>query len=305
MYFYRAGGLQISSEIALPGLIEGVAGDSDVTIRCGDVPERLDGAVEGGPNWQFGDQQLLLAVPDIAVFHIIAGRQIVVAPAAEVRREDIAIYLCGTVIGAVLHQRARIVLHASAVLVGNKAVLFCGASGAGKSTTAAALNKRGYALVSDDVCALDIDADGVAWVMPDGRNLKLWNQAVKELDVVAGDAVTRKIEKFYVEPGSVLAKPVPVGALYALREARPPAIAGITKPNVVDAAILLRTNAYRPLLVRCFGQRNDYFSAAVSLANQAGIYLLTRDKDFSQLDSVLDDLERHWAETGLLSEAVS
>jgi hypothetical protein len=47
------------------------------------------------------------------------------------------------------------VLHASAVQMPRGIVALCGASGAGKSTTAVALSRRGYPLWADDVVALD------------------------------------------------------------------------------------------------------------------------------------------------------
>ncbi len=48
------------------------------------------------------------------------------------------------------------VLHASGVVLGEKAVLFAGAPGAGKSSLAAALLHRGAMLLSDDTVALEL-----------------------------------------------------------------------------------------------------------------------------------------------------
>jgi hypothetical protein len=52
------------------------------------------------------------------------------------------------------------------------AVLIAGAAGAGKSTTAAALATRGYAVVSDDLTALTLD-DGTATAWPAFDHLRL------------------------------------------------------------------------------------------------------------------------------------
>lgn len=86
---------------------------------------------------------LLLHIPDVA-------------PEAGTPPQDIAIFIIGTVFGLLLHQREQVVLRASAARVGGKAVLFCGASGAGKSPLAAALAQCGYPLITDDVCALAV-----------------------------------------------------------------------------------------------------------------------------------------------------
>ena len=71
------------------------------------------------------------------------GNQIVFAPESEASAADVPIFIMGTVFGILLHQRQQIVLHASAVEVNGKAIIFCGPSGEGKSTLAAALAQRG------------------------------------------------------------------------------------------------------------------------------------------------------------------
>jgi hypothetical protein len=191
------------------------------------------------------------------------------------------------------------------VQVNGKAVLFCGASGAGKSTMAAALAQRGYPLVTDDFCTVTIADSRTPMVYPDGRKLKLWAQAIDELDLTAqrGARVRKSLEKFYVEPGEAFTEPLALGAVYSLREARPPNAPGIARPNAVDAALILRQSAYRPRLVSQMGQKESYFHVATAVADKAGIFHLTRALDFAAMPQVIGWLERHWSEIGLIERA--
>jgi hypothetical protein len=308
--FYRVSGLSVESEIELSGLIAGAARrEPQVTIRRGPVPETLPEATASGPTWQIAGKEFLLRIPDIARFLLRNGNEIVVASESDATAADIPIFILGTVFGILLHQREQIVLHASAVRVNGKAVLFCGSSGAGKSTLAAALAQRGYPLVTDDFCTLTAEGQGTGGaaplVHPDGRQLKLWAQAIERLDLAQqrGERVRASLEKFYVEPSEVFTEPLALGAVYALREARPPHKPGIERPNVVDAALLLRRNAYRPLLVRRMDQKANYFHAATMIANVAGIFHLTRALDFAKMPDVIAMLEAHWLDLRLMEKA--
>ena len=306
MQFYQVSGLSVASEIVLPGLIAATADVApEVTIRRGSVPDALSGATASGPTWQIAGKQFLMRIPDIARFLLKNGNEIVFAAESDAKAADIPIFLLGTVFGILLHQREQIVLHASTVRVNGRAVLFCGSSGAGKSTIAAALAQRGYPLVTDDVCTLTIDGRGAPLVHPDGRQLKLWAQAIERLDLAQsrGERVRASLEKFYVEPSEAFTAPLPLGAVYALREAWPPHKPGIERPNVVDAALLLRRNAYRPLLVRRMDQKANYFHAATAIANVAGIFHLTRALDFTKMPEVIAWLEAHWLELRLVEQA--
>ena len=304
--FYRVSGLSVASEIVLPGAIASIAdGGAQVSIRRGPVPENLANPRSSGATWQIAGKQFLLRIPEIVRFLLTEGREIVFAPETEAGAADVAIFILGTVFGILLHQREQVVLHASAVRVNGRAVLFCGSSGAGKSTIAAALAQRGYPLVTDDVCAVTVTDAGASTVNPDGRQLKLWAQAIERLDLAArrGERVRASLEKFYVDPGEVFSEPLMLGAVYALREARPPHAPGIEKPNVVDSALILRRSAYRPLLVRRLDQKTNYFHAAAAIANTAGIFHLTRALDFAKMGEVIGWLERHWLDLKLTEQA--
>lgn len=305
MLFYETCGLTVASDIMLPGMISApaCAQPPDLTIRTGPVPQSLPDATGSGPTWQIAGEHFLLRVPGVARFLLSRGDAIIFEQEPGADATDIPAFVTGTVLGILLHQRGRIVLHASAVAVGGKAILFCGRSGAGKSTLAAALAQRGLPLVTDDLCAISIGADGVPMVAPDGRQFKLWTQSIErlELGTMRGPRVRGRLEKFYVEPAGTFGHALPLAAVYALREARPPHSPGIDIPNVVEAALVLRRNAYRPQLIKRMNQHEAYFRAATAVAGAVGIFHLTRTLTFAAIPGVIAQLERHWRDIGLYS----
>jgi hypothetical protein len=279
--------------------------DPELSIREVESVAALADAQASGPTWAMSGNSFLLAVPGVARFLLTEGREITYQVERGGDPDDVTAFLLGSVFGILLHQRGQLVLHASAVEVGGRAVLFCGRSGAGKSTLAAALNKRGYPLLLDDICAVDL-ADGVPMAQPDGRRIKLWTQAIAALDLGERrkDRIRNRLQKFYVEPlGEVPAKPLPVAAIYDLREARPPLQPGITPANVVDSSLILRNNAFRPVLVRTMGQKGLYFEYAAALSARAGVHVLARALGFAEMDEVVGWLETHWKEAGLARNA--
>jgi hypothetical protein len=306
MYWYRISGLEVASEVDLPGLIPGDPdGAPDVTIRCAAVPTSLDGASAIGPTWQRADGRFLMRVPHVARFLLEDGNSIAFEAEDGAELQDVAVFLSGSVFGVLLHQRNHIVLHASAVLVGGKAVLFCGQSGAGKSTLAAALGEHGYSLIADDQCAIEIGNDGIPRIQADGRQLRLWEKSINELglDGRRGDPMRNRLRKFYVDPLAASDAAVPIGAVYALieiRERRPP---DIEPPNVVDATGLLVANAYRPFLVHRLDQREIYFRAAAAIAATSGIFRLKRQFGFHEIPATIAMLRTHWADIGLRDAA--
>lgn len=305
---YLVCGLAVESDLLLPAFSPpsvGPVGGPDAIISLqSELPEVTD-VTHRGPNWTLGQDQYRLKVPGIVDMLVRGGRTIdyhLLGGTAA----DAAAFVASTGLGALLHQRGDVVLHASAVQVGQGAVLFCGPSGAGKSTIAAALVERGYPLVNDDFCAVRTLGDQVL-LYPDGRQHKLWEQAVDHL--AAGDRVGQPIRpalsKFYVAPrlASANGEPLPISAVYALREDRRPDSATIEKLNVVDAARALRRNAYRPMLTRLMGQQQLYFEMSVRLLRQAVVGELVRAMDFASMPVTLDRLEAEWVRSGLLRAA--
>ncbi len=112
------------------------------------------------------------------------------------------------------------VLHASGVVVGEQAVLFAGAPGAGKSSLAAALLHRGAALLSDDTVALEL-CEGALVAHPGAALLQLRTAEHDRLSAreraVLGP-LTAFPHKRRHHP-RVSASPAPFGGLFLLERA--------------------------------------------------------------------------------------
>ncbi|MCA1199570.1 hypothetical protein K9B35_16500 [Sphingomonas sp. R647] len=305
MKAYRVSGLTVDSDIALPSFAGIERGDSaDIVVRAGDVPDSVADARLIGPNWVLAGDAIILGIPGVVRMLMHGGDTLTYAVEPGAASEEVAIFLTGTGIGILLHQRRAIVLHASAVRVGDHAVLFCGPSGEGKSTLAAALGEAGHDLVADDFCRIELREGAAPLVHPDGRQMRLWEDATEGLGIAGrrGAQVRAAIRKFYVAPRAVSDRPLAIGAIYALREARAPFAPGLHVPNLVDAALIVRRNAYRPLLVREMDQKQLYFDAAARLVRDVEIRILARPLDFGAMPDAVATLQAHWRALGLSVE---
>jgi len=98
-------------------------------------------------------------------------------PGTGLCHDDLCVYLLGPVMGFVLRQRGNTTLHASALSFRGRAMALVGEAGAGKSTTAAALALRGWPVLCEDVCALEL-IFGKYQVLPAYPRVCLWPDSV-------------------------------------------------------------------------------------------------------------------------------
>lgn len=181
-HFYRAYGLTVRSELALPELVAVEPAPADVTIRFAQT-ERP--APASGSAFEFGDDTQYLAWSGAGAFHIRGTSEIDVERAAGVDDRVLALPLLGPVMAMLLHLRGKLVLHASAVAVGDRGAIFLGDKRAGKSTTAAALVADGYRLLTDDVLAIDAMPTGGLGILPAYPQLKLAPDSARAVTIDA------------------------------------------------------------------------------------------------------------------------
>jgi hypothetical protein len=108
------------------------------------------------------------------------GREVWAEWPAEYDLSYAATYIMGPVMGYTLRLHGITTLHASVIEMHGRALVIMGNSGAGKSSTAAAFAKLGYAVLSDDLAP--IRQKGAEWsVAPGYPRICLWPASVQFL----------------------------------------------------------------------------------------------------------------------------
>lgn len=282
MSYYHAFGLKLDSQIELPELQRGT-GPGDVVIRRMALPpETGDDAATG---WLGGGgERLVLRLEDM-VFTVEGGRSIEIAAPAGKGDNDIRVWLLGTVMAALLHQRGYFCLHANMIrLAGGGVAAFCGQSGAGKSTMAGLLDRAGFEVLGDDLCAMRIDAAGRPLVYRGVPRLKLWEASLALLDrsSEALEKVASDLDKFHVPLASAdklgeLA-PLPLERLYML-DRREEAVGALIVPVAgVAAAGFVLDNSFRWTIGQSVAGSDSrtQFDQALAIARGAAVFRLAR-----------------------------
>jgi hypothetical protein len=232
-------GLGLSVNVPLAGL-RGLAPASkvDVALHVGGLPASPAEREPGWPPFHVSDETDEAGNPVRTISRTPAGhyrieypdgtRVVVDAQGARVWAqggvpdvEDTATYLLGPVLGFVLRLRGINCLHASAVAIGGRAVAFVGASGSGKSSTAAAFARAGFAVLSDDVTPVT-EHGGRFVAQPAYPRLRLWPESVEGLfgeaarlpPIVAG--WDKRFLDLAEAPFRFQREPLPLAAIYLL-----------------------------------------------------------------------------------------
>ena len=220
------------------------------------------------------------------------GREIWATWPSNLSIEDTATYLLGPVLGFLLRLRGVTCLHGSAVAFGEKATAFVGSEGAGKSTTAAALARRGHAILSDDVVAL-AERDGSFLAHPAYPYLCLWPESVQSLygSAEALPQFSANYEKRCLSLGKqelrFAEQALPLAAIYILGERRgdpAPLIEELT-PQRAFLALVANTFATNTL---DSGMRAKEFETLARLAPRVPIRALYAHHDASRLPDLCD-----------------
>lgn len=302
MPYYQCYGLSISSDLDLPELLCARVDNADAVISQGQVAS--DVIAKGkqlGPFLFANRTQLLLEVPGVARYLIENGNRITYQPLGEADADSIRVFLLGSCFGALLFQRGFLVLHGNAVRVGDGCVICVGHSGAGKSTLAGALVQRGYALVADDVCA--INARG--FIEPGFPRIKLWADTAQHLgiDTLPLSRIRPEIDKFHWPlADNFCDASLPVRAVYVLhRHNRDEFL--LDDVSGMERFQLLRNNSYRQRYMKGMQLQAEHLKLCSMLAQRARIARITRPQAGFQLDALIDTLLGDLAAQGIHENA--
>ncbi|MEM8793222.1 MAG: hypothetical protein AAGE80_16495 [Pseudomonadota bacterium] len=290
---YQGFGLRFQSDLPLPGFAA-ASGPADVIIRLG---ERARAAAEasGAPSMKLrsAEEGFVFRVPETCDYWIRNAAEIHLSPAPGVPADHVALYLCGSAIGMILHMRGIQTLHAATVVIAGCAIAFVGDQGAGKSTLAATM-AEGHQILGDDVIALEMTG-GEVLAHPGGSEFKLWQETLAHLGRTGRAPIANREEKFFVETGAKApSRPVRLGAVVVL-ERRGGAI-GAERVPLLEATDLISGHGYRPEFVPILGRQAEHFRQSAALAAALPVWRLNRPDGLAHLAETQAWLEAHWPE---------
>jgi len=317
---YWAYGLGISSNVEIPLLGDPRASAiCDMTFRMGQAPDWVTegtappGEIIYSPSLpQQADSKLTIASFLSGKFlelryedgtrFVMGGdaTRIWAEEGAGLSRADVFTYLVGPVMGFALQRRKKMALHASSVVVGDRAIAICGEAGSGKSTTAAALALRGNPALCEDICALQ-DLQGHKCVLPGYPRISLWPDSVSHL-FASADTLPLIVEgwdKRYLSLDGNLAsfaqQPTLLCAIYLLEPRSSDLAAPFIEPLSRRQAVLaLVQNTYMNYLLTK-EQRAAEFYAIANLVSEVDCYRVTPNADPSRIADLASLIESHAA----------
>jgi hypothetical protein len=223
--------------------------------------------------------------------------------------EEVTAILLGCVLGTALRLQGKLCLHSSVVAVNNFAIAIIGAKGAGKSTTAAALAKRGYPILADDIAVLD-NCEETFLVQPGYPRLRLWKSAVNALYGSEQELsrVFRQTDKHFVQLNQndtsewrFHSQPLPLAAIYILGERQQSLAAPSVEAIIPQIGLMhLVTHKYPQSLKLERDRQAREFALLGRLATTVPILQLTLEDNLTGLSEVCDVILENVAVTLLL-----
>jgi len=293
-YTYEFFGLTLSLPFLCPFLPE-TKNDSepDVTLTCGQVPNELSDAVATNDTWEIGycwqaapGRFLITGGRKSGCFLVEDGSRITMQRNPEAEDERILFHLLHSVTAALFRQRGLLTLHASTVNTHAGAIVLCGRSGAGKSTTLTAMLHSGCGMISDDVTVLRFNAVGRVEAAPGSRRMHLSEDAARCLGLNVsglGSHPMRRAKRALTAPGELSHVPIQLRKLFILEsssgnEFRISGLKGAAKLNALMDCV------YGPLIRE---EHPELFALFSATAAQADIFRIQRPEGRWTVDEVV------------------
>ncbi len=291
MHHYSAYGLSIRSHRPIPELPAGKAPSSFpvVSIRWNAVDAETD--MSSGPQtaYRVRPESLCIRFHDLGAF-LIEPDRITVDPLPGASLEAVRLMLVGSVLGLFLRRRGLLTLHGNAVACEAGAAVVLGASGAGKSTLTAALHRRGFRFISDDVSAIDLAGPEVL-LLPGLPRLKLWPDTAALFAAESADlprAHPGLEKRIHTVASGLQETPHRLLLVYVLEPGEATALSPIP-PS--EALVEMIRHAHLPRSLPITGDDSRHFEQSAELVRRIPVRRIVRAGALDRLPELLDLIE--------------
>lgn len=293
---YRIGPLIYVTELLLPELptAQAIPGVPVVSVRLGQTPSRLRAPLAHEASFEATETEFLLRLNGIATYYVHGGTDVVIAPEPGAPELDVRAYLMGSLFAVLCHQRGLLPLHASAIETGTGAVAFLGSSGAGKSSLAAFLGRKGYRVLADDICVVDPAASWERRVLPVAPWLKLWSATLEAMG-----ETHRGLSRVFTDDDKYRftldqdQREAGLRELILLERAEPGDALSLERLTPVQAVQAMLDFTYQSWLVHAIGRAEQYFLRCGTALQGVRVTRMRRPWGFDAMESTLAALEEH------------
>jgi len=276
MQRYKVYGICIASDIELPELLLSDNEVTDAVIIEGPVPKDLPCITSQGAFYQASFNDFLLRVDRIGAIRVQNGDTIIVERDSFCSPEEFRIYILGSGLGALLHQKGIFAIHGSAIETDKGGLIISGVSSSGKSTLAASLVKMGFKAISDDIAAIHLRNNKL--LLHHGiPSLKLWGNVVKALSIKEDlIKVANSLDKFRMPlQNNFRQEPIKIFRIISLSTKNSDGFE-IEELNGIEKFHSLRNNTYRLQYIDGLQVTKHHFENIGVVANKIELLRIRR-----------------------------
>ena len=182
IYHYKVYGINIDSRIEIPEfpVNKENINNKKVDLILGKASDSIKEEIDKGRRISVARDNIWFHAEGVATYMINNGNEVMVEPCENYDEKLLKVYIMGSVMGFLLLQQQVLAIHGGTTVINDKAVVFTGDRGAGKSTLITALGERGYKFLADDVAAIRIK--DMPMVNPGFPYHKLCEDAVEKMN---------------------------------------------------------------------------------------------------------------------------
>lgn len=234
------------------------------------------------------EEELLLYIDNIAVYKICNGSDVFINTHTNSNDLSVELFLNGSVLGAILHQRGIMPFHGSSFVFRNQGVLICGSSGVGKSSVVSAFCQDEGRLVNDDITPICFDKEHIM-MMPLSTKVKLWDDAISllQLDKTDLKKIRPSLNKYYVSGFARQEEKQPLLHTFIVLRTHNQNNFEIKRPKGIERFNCLRRNIYRKVYLRGMPQtEKKYFGQLLTAANLLDVVVVFRPQTSNALETM-------------------
>ncbi len=218
-FFYSLHGLNIKTAIPLPWLKSNET-IPDLIIRFDELNQDFEkvNQFKITPNVTVltSKNTTRIKYRDIDICTVKNNNEIVVNPYTGLKDSFLMKIILGSALPIILQKKGNLVLHANAIKIKDKAAIFIGPQGVGKSTISSVLVKKGYSLISDDIVTIEVNEKQIPQTFNGVSTIDIRQDVVKNLARFLKSS--KKDESNYYSENVQSKDSIPIKKIYSVKK---------------------------------------------------------------------------------------